>query len=96
MTVQVDRYTRFLLTIIAVLLGVVALGLWCETAPMIPAAQAGIPDSGAQLDQLVQKVTAIEGEIRELKALLISGNVKVRIVESQGGPKPASQPQKTK
>jgi hypothetical protein len=87
MTVKVDRYTKVMLTVIAVLLGMVAVGLWCETPTMMPSAQAGIPDSGAQLDKLILKVAAIEGEIREMKALLVSGRVKVQLVETKAAKK---------
>ena len=41
MTVMVDGYTRVMLTIIAVLLTVLSVGLWCETPQMSQSAAAG-------------------------------------------------------
>jgi len=90
MTVTVDKYTRFLLTVIAVLLTVVAVGMWCETDDMTPRAQAKIPDSGMQFQQLIDQTEAIKLSLANLSELLVSGKVKVRIVEAETVEKPVS------
>ena len=83
MIVTVDKYTRFLLTVIALLLGITAAGLWLEAPNTVAPAQAraGIPDSGSQLQQLVEQAEVINVSINEIKSLLVSGGVKVQIVD---------------
>ncbi|HVP11669.1 MAG TPA: hypothetical protein VMV94_10835 [Phycisphaerae bacterium] len=46
--VRLDRFTRCLLTVIAVLLTVIAVELWQARPSMLPSAMAQIPDAGAQ------------------------------------------------
>jgi len=89
MTVTVDKYTRCILTVIAGLLTVVAVGLWFETPDVVTTAQARIPDSGMQLRQLVDHAQQIDDSIGDLTELLASGQVKVQIVKSAANEKPA-------
>ena len=84
MTVTVDRYTQFLLTVIAVLLAVVAVGLWFETSSAIPAAQAAAGEQlnpGKQFDAIAKNTEQMAASINELQKLLVSGSVKVMVVE---------------
>ena len=87
MTVTVDGYTRFLLTVIAILLAVVAVGLWFETPSTLPAAQAEATGSaeqmnpGLQLNQMVKNTEKLNLSIMELNKLMVSGAVKVQVVE---------------
>ena len=83
MTVTVDNYTRVLLTVISVLLLAVSVGLWYETPPAVPAAQAGIPDSGQQLDKLILKADEINLSLNKIANLLTSGKIKVRVVTAE-------------
>lgn len=83
MTVIVDNYTRVLLTVISVLLLAVTVGLWYETPSAIPAAQAGIPDSGQQLVKLIQKADEINASLTKISGLLTSGKVKVQVVTTE-------------
>ena len=71
MTVTVDTYTRLLLTVIAVLLSVTAFGLWCQSPTMLETAQARIPDSGEQLNQIIEKVDDIDTSLSKLNKLLV-------------------------
>jgi len=80
MTVTVDNYTRILLTTIAFLLVVVGVGLWHETPTTLPSAYGGIPDSGQQLDQLIQEVKEIQTSLAKLNLVLTSGKIKVQVV----------------
>ncbi len=85
MTVSVDNYTRVLMTVIAVLLTVIAFGMWIESPMVIPTARAGgIPDSGQQFNVLIQKIDQASKKSDELKKLLTSGKVKVQIVQPTG------------
>ena len=82
MVVTVDRYTRFLLTIIVVLLTVVAAGLWMHTPSTVTEAY-GIVDSGVQLEQMISKMDELSVSVDNLGKLLRSGEVKVQIVEPE-------------
>lgn len=83
MDVRMDRYTRVCLTVIAVLLTVLIMGLWADQTPDPPRADAAKPfaDSGAQrkVTQDIQMQT--NEKLDELGRLLKSGEVKVQIVE---------------
>ena len=81
MIVTVDKYTRSLLTIIAVLLTVLAAGLWFETPTTMAPAQAKIPDSGLQFQRVIDQTGRITTSLDNLTELLISGQVRVQIVE---------------
>ena len=83
MTATVDNYTRILLTVITILLVVVSVGLWCETPSAMSSAYAGIPDSGQQMDQLIQKVDKLSQSLETLPGLLTSGKVKVQVVTAK-------------
>ena len=80
MIVTVDNYTRVLLTIIAVLLLVTGVGLWHESPPTVKSAYGAIPDSGQQLNVLIQKADSINASLDNIVRLLTSGNVKVQMV----------------
>ena len=87
MTVTVDGYTRFLLTVIAVLLAVVAVGLWFEAPSALPTAQAkadGLAEQmnpGLQLNQMVKNSEKLNASLAELNKLMVSGAVKVQVIE---------------
>ena len=83
---MVDGYTRVMLTVIAVLLTVLAVGMWCETPQMSQTAAAGrIPDSGLQFDSIRQSVDQVNQSIQQLSNLMVSGQVRVRVVDPAGG-----------
>ena len=82
---MIDRYTKMLLTVIAVLLTLVAIGLWHEQSPsVVTPAYAGIPDSGQQFQQVIDSVESIQASIDEFSVLLVSGKIKVQVVEPKG------------
>ena len=87
MTVTVDKYTRSLLTVIAVLLSLVVVGLWHETPGTIPVAQAsGIPNQGQQLNEVVIELQQVNTSLEMIADLLVSGKVKVRLLDDDGKP----------
>ncbi len=93
MKVTVDGYTRILLSVITVLLTVLAVGMWCETPSMVPPAQGvGIPDSGQQLHEISQKLDSIDKSIAGLQKLMVSGAVKVQVVEAKATKKTTVKP----
>ena len=93
MKVTLDGYTRILLTVIAVLLTVLAVGMWCETPSAVSTAQAGgIPDSGRQLDEISQKLSSMDLSVADLQKLMVSGAVKVQVVEAKATKKATIKP----
>jgi len=93
MKVTVDGYTRILLSVITVLLTVLAVGMWCETPSMVPPAQGqGIPDSGRQLHEISQKLGSIDKSVADLQRLMVSGSVKVQVVEAKATKKATLKP----
>ncbi len=89
--VNVDGYTRFCLTAIAVLLTVLIIGLWAEGVPGSAEARAEkapvFGDTGAQRQVLVDAQKATNAKLDELIALLKSGQVKVQVVQpGKAGP----------
>lgn len=83
-----DRWTRCVLLAITVLLTVIAVELWGGRPSMLPAAQAQIPDTAAQRQQILvesKRTNALLGQILEH---LRSKPVKVQMV---GTDKPKGQ-----
>ena len=89
MDVRMDRYTRVCLTVIAVLLTVLIMGLWADQTPDPPRANAAesFADSGAQRKVTQDLQMQTNEKLDELGRLLKSGEVKVQVVE---GPKKRS------
>lgn len=83
MNVTVDNTTRVLLSAITVMLFFVALALWFETPGTLPAAEGRIPDSGQQLNDVVSNLEKINGNLVDIKELLITGQVKVQQVTAE-------------
>ena len=82
MKVTVDNYTRVMLTVIAVLLKLVGIGLWVEAPSTTPSVYgAGIPDTGQQLDQLLVEAQKINASLNKINDVLTSGKVKVQVME---------------
>ena len=88
-TVKVDAYTRVCLSVIAVLLTVLIVGLWADVWPE-RTAQAAIPvgtkanvfkGSAVGRDDLVRVSQGISTKLDRLMVLLKSGQVKVQVKE---------------
>ncbi|MBI9017444.1 MAG: hypothetical protein JEZ07_09320 [Phycisphaerae bacterium] len=83
MVVTVDKYTRFILTVIAVLLLVVSVGLWGHAPSTLSTANAAIPDSGKQLNDVISQLEAVKASVDKVQQTLTSGGVKVQIVTAE-------------
>jgi hypothetical protein len=81
MRVTVDTYTRLVLTAIAILLTVVAVGLWYESPGTVQAASAQIPDQGKQMAILIENAQRTNILLQELGKVLVSGEVRVQVIE---------------
>lgn len=87
--VRVDGYTRVCLTVIAVLLTVLIVGLWADYTPSPERAQAAKPfvetSTQVQIVQMIRAQDRTTAKIAELIALLKSGQVKVQLDEKDKG-----------
>ena len=76
-----DRSIRVLLGIIAVLLGLNLLAqISAQTSPRTAMA-AGIPDSGAQFQAMVDHLSDLSKKVDKLQAYLESGALSVKVKE---------------
>ena len=96
-----DRYMKFIVTVIAIQLCLITLGLWKDTPMVATPAYGKIPDSGFQLQQLIEKVSGVQRSVDKLTVLLVSGKVKVQVVgpkksKSGGGASPGAHEPKPK
>jgi hypothetical protein len=87
MTVVVDGYTRVMLTVIAILLCLVAVGMWCDSPRLSASAEAKIPDSGQQLDEVITQLEKVNDSIVAITEVMVSGDMKVQIVEPSANKK---------
>ncbi len=80
--IKVDGYTRFCLTVIAVLLTVLIVGLWADAVPSVGDAQGAksFGDSGGQREEMTRLQKNTTEKLNELISLLKSGEVKVQVV----------------
>ncbi len=96
MKIQIDTYTRVLLTVIAVLLTVLAAGMWLgtpDTTSVAGAAERGLPDMSGQLNQITTELQTLNATNSQILAAL-QGELKVMVVDAMGQPVPAPQDQK--
>ena len=87
--VVVDKYTRVILTAIAVLLTVVVIGLWADTARLAGSVQGQeryVPRSTLELQAMTEQQSLTNRKLDELLKLLESGKVKVTVVGQADSP----------
>ncbi len=91
--VRMDGYTRFCLTVIAVLLTVMIIGLWADKVHLAETANAKAKGSfvesstKAHMIRLVKAQDKTTAKMDELIRLLKSGQVKVTVTEAAPAPK---------
>jgi hypothetical protein len=76
---RLDRYTRTVLTALVVLLSVIAVELWVAMPSGIPNAQAQIPDTAMQRQQIAQESQKTNDLLQKILDHLRTGTVKVRM-----------------
>lgn len=81
-TLLLDKYTRVLLTIIAVLLTVIAIELAQQGSPSLPTAQAQIPDTALQRKLVVDELRTSNRHLSAILEHLRSKSVKVEMKET--------------
>lgn len=96
--IRVDGYTRVCLTVIAVVLTLVAIGLWSDVGPIGRRAQARTVHArdtiagkgGTKHGQVSARTALLEeqkrttAKVQELVTLLRSGQVKVKVASLEG------------
>ncbi|MCG8406511.1 MAG: hypothetical protein MI923_15055 [Phycisphaerales bacterium] len=74
-----DRFSRWLLVAIAMLLAVNAVGLWDNRTSILPTAQAQIPDTAKQRQQLVKESRRTNELLSQILTHLRTKAIKVQI-----------------
>lgn len=74
-----DRFTRFVLIAITVLLTVIAIELWGGRPGLVPAAHAQIPDSGLQRRQMTAELVKTNSLLERILKHLETKPIKVKI-----------------
>ena len=77
-TITLDRYTRGVLTALAGLLTVLIVELWVGMPGSAPTAQAQIPDTGLQRQNLVQETQKTNELLQKIYDQLKTGTIKVK------------------
>lgn len=81
------RYLNFILTIVAIMLGLQLATTWSDRAPEATAAYGqGIPDSGAQRQQIIDQLKLVNTRTSEIKSLLASGKLQVVVALPEAPP----------
>ncbi|MFP4106723.1 MAG: hypothetical protein ACLFVU_11610 [Phycisphaerae bacterium] len=90
--VRVDNYTRVCLTLIAVLLTVMVVGLWADHTPDTEQAQAAQPfvNASAQRLAMVKQQQVTNEKLDKLVSLLQSGDLVVNVEQQEPASKGSS------
>jgi hypothetical protein len=80
---RTDRSLRVLLTVIAVLLGMNLLVNMNASGGPRAAYGAGIPDTGAQIQSMVDAINELNKKVDKLDAFLESGALSVKVQEAK-------------
>jgi len=80
-----DRWTRRLLCVIAVLLAVIAVELWQGRPSMLPRAEAQIPDTALQRENIVREARKTNALLAQILEHLRSKPIKVEMDGTDGG-----------
>jgi outer membrane murein-binding lipoprotein Lpp len=74
--------TTRLLTVIAVLQGLILLGQWTSSGPVTPA-WAQIPDAGGQRGQIIEELKSLNAKVDKLADALNSGKIQVHVAKQE-------------
>ena len=77
-----DRFTRYILIAITVLLTVIAIELWGPRPSLVQAANAQIPDSGLQRKQMTAELRKTNDLLGRILEHLRTKPIKVEIVDT--------------
>jgi hypothetical protein len=71
--------TTKLLTVVVILQSLILLGQWLGAPSALSAAQAQVPDAGAQRMQIIKELESLNAKNERLIGLLESGKLQVRV-----------------
>ncbi len=80
-----DGYTRRILCVIAVLLAVITVELWQVGPSMLPRAEAQIPDTALQRENIVREARQTNALLKQILEHLRSKPIKVEMDGTDGG-----------
>ncbi len=80
-----DKCTRRVLCVIAVLLAVVAVELWQASPSMLPRAEAQLPDSALQRNNIMREARKTNALLSDILEHLRSKPIKVAVDGTDGG-----------
>ncbi len=79
------KYLNTILTVIAVLLALHLWTLWTVAPSSLPTVEAaGIPDSGAQRQQMINELKLLNQKAEQIKGLFTTGRARVTVVNPAG------------
>ena len=90
MRVRVDGYTRCCLTVIAVLLTILVVGLWADAVPDAPPVKAAekkppeLPHPARKTQELLEEFRKSNVKLDELIRLFKTGQAKVQVDSTEG------------
>ncbi|UCD27946.1 MAG: hypothetical protein JSV03_12705 [Planctomycetota bacterium] len=89
-----ERWLRWVLTSIAVLLAIIAIELSALVGPFMQQAQAQIPDSGLQRIQLLESQVKTNSTLGQILQHLRTQTIKVKVVSTDKDIKSTPQPKR--
>ena len=79
------RYTNAVLTVLAILLSLQLWTTWTACPDSLPRVHAvGIPDEGAQREQMIGLLKLLNQKVDEFKAFMESGKLTVNVAGATG------------
>ena len=71
--------TTQLLTVIVILQGLILAGQWLGAPALVTPAHAQIPDPGAQTQQVIKELQALNAKMDRMVGIFESGKLEVRV-----------------
>ena len=71
--------TTQLLTVVVILQGLILAGQWLGAPALVSPAQAQIPDPGAQTQQVIKELQALNAKMDRMVGIFESGKLEVRV-----------------
>ena len=76
-----NRYLNVILTLLTVVLTLNLAASWTRTPDLLPAAAAqGIPDEGAQRNEIIAQLKALNKKADEIRQAMLSGALQVKVM----------------
>lgn len=74
------RYLNIILTLLTIVMALNLAVSWSRSPDMLPQAHAqGIPDEGAQRNQIIEQLKSLNKKTEDIRDLMVSGRLHVTI-----------------